>query len=139
MRAFPPAAPPEVRLSVDESAIVIGLLDFLIEPTMHPTGDVVGLAQRTRHKVSAALSDAIATVHADLDARFERLRDDFFDLQIAFRTQSERVEESIKRTAELRDVARRVRTLVGDAGDLTIGEGDDRLLLLRAELARLAA
>jgi hypothetical protein len=138
MRAFPPAAPPEVRLSVDESAIVIGLLDFLIEPTMRPTDDVIGLAQRTRRKVSAALANAIATEQADLDARFERLRDEFFDLQIAFRSQSARFDETVEQSARLRDVARRIRSLIGDSGDLALVANDD-LRELRAELARLAA
>jgi hypothetical protein len=139
MRAFPPVAPPEVRLSVDEGAIVVGLLDFLIEPTMHPTDDVVGLARRSRQRVSAALAHAITDDHAGLDARFERLRDDFYDLQVAFRAQSDRVEETIERAAELRKVAREVRSLVGETGPLTLDAGDDRLRELRAELARLAA
>src|SRR3954452_15716571 len=99
MRAFPTIPPGAVRLTVDEGALVIGLLDFLVEAEMRASPDVIGLAQRTRNRVSAAVASAITSAHADLDARFDRLRTEFTDLQDAFRDQVHRVEETLAATA----------------------------------------
>ena len=139
MRAFPQSAPAMVRLSVDEGAIVVGLLDFLVEPTMRASPDVIGLAMRTRRRVSAALAGAISGAAAELDDRFEQLRGDFHDMQDAFRDQVKRVEDTLATTAELRSIARQARELVGDHGPVEIDEQDVRLQRLRADLARIAA
>ena len=121
MRAFPQPAPATVRLTVDEGALVVGLLDFLVEPTMRASPDVIGLAMRTRRRVAAALAGAINESTGGLDPAPWTREEEAGELQRAL------------------DVARRVRALVGEAGALILDENDDRLRLLRAELAWLAA
>jgi hypothetical protein len=106
MRAFSPAPSSSVRLSVDEGAIVVGLLDFFIEPELHRSPDVVGLAERTRRRVSAAVAAAINEPPA---------------------------------SAEVREVIRHTRELVGDSGPVSIPATDRLLRALRAELAVVAA
>ena len=112
MRAFPPAAgAPAVRLTVDEGALVIGLLDFLCEPTTRLSPDVLGVADRTRNRVAAALARAINDGSIELDDRY----------------------------TELQGIARRTSLLVGTSGPVTIAADDDQLSTLRVALSHHAA
>ena len=124
MRAFPKPIPSTVRLTIDEGALVVGLLDFLVEPTMRASPDVLGLAERTRRRVAGALATAINESTGQVDAIGRCLHDHIVQLQ---------------RANELLGVARRAHALMGEAGAVHLDADDARLEVLRADLARVAA
>jgi hypothetical protein len=107
-------------LTIDEGALVIGLLDCLVDPRIARLPDVVGLADRTRKRVAGAVAAAITAASHPPEV------------------EAARSEAALHATAELSDLVRRAGDLVGESGQVAIPATDRRLRALRADLASVA-